>query len=52
MTSVGELWEVKSRTTVGDEEYVHLRTLFRMFSLGIPIFVVLRRTLLGEVDFA
>ena len=37
LTSVGELWEVKSRNAVGDEEYAHLQTLFRMFPLEIPI---------------
>ena len=38
LTSVGELWEVKSRNANGDEEYAYLQTLFRMFPLGIPIF--------------
>ena len=36
-TSAGELWEVKSWNAVGDEEYAHLQTLFRMFPLGIPV---------------
>ena len=37
LTSVGELWEVKSRNVVGDEEYAYLQALFRMFLLGIPV---------------
>ena len=51
LTSVGEFWEVKSRTVVGDEEYVHLQILLRMFPLGIPVFFCLRRNPLGNVDF-
>ena len=39
LTSVGELREVKSRNAVGDEEYAHIQTLFRMFPLGIPVLV-------------
>ena len=34
---LGSLWEVKSQINVGDEEYVHLQALFRMFPLGIPV---------------
>ena len=37
LTSAGELWEVKSRNAIGDEEYAHLQTLLRMFPLGIPV---------------
>ena len=39
LTSVGELWEVKSWTAVGDEECAHLQTLFRIFPLGIPVWL-------------
>ena len=52
MTSVGEFWDVKFWTAVGDEEYVHLRTLFIMFSLRTPVFIILRRNPLGDVYFA
>ena len=36
LTNVGEFWEVKSWIVVGDEEYVYLHTLFRVFLLRIP----------------
>ena len=38
--NVGELWEVKSQTAVGDEEYAHLQTLFRILPPGIPILLL------------
>ena len=34
LTNVGEFWEVKSRIIVEDEEYVYLRTLFRVLPVG------------------
>ena len=37
LTSVVELWEVKSQNAGGDEEYVYLQTLFRMFPMGIHV---------------
>ena len=36
-TNAGEIWEIKSRTVVGDEEYAPLQTLFGMFPLGVPV---------------
>ena len=36
MTNVGEKREAEPRTATGDEEYVYLQTLFRVFLLGIP----------------
>ena len=36
LTNSREFGEVKSWIFGGDEEYVHLQTLFRVFPLGIP----------------
>ena len=50
LTNVGEFWEVKSWTAVGDEEYAHLQTLFWNFCAGDSC--CLRRTLLGNVEIS
>ena len=48
LTSVGELYEVKSRTVVGDEEYAPLQTLFLEFFRWGFLFLLFEENSAGE----
>ena len=50
MTTGGEFWEAKSRTIVGDEEYVYLQLCLERFRWEF-LFCYLRRNPLGSIGF-